>query len=459
MASRPTGPRLDLPLGSPTTLGASRCSPLFPELRLIHADLHNHSHLSDGAGDPAEFHAAARAAGLDAAALTDHAIGGLGRRDYCALEPTVVGHVSACRTLRGLTDEGWHAAKDLARAADAPGRYTAIPGFEWSSAHLGHVNVWFGEVWTDAMATGGVTEEGLLRIGLSLERFADQLLTDFADVITRSEVTDIVTAIRDREPAGMRPFYDWLARQPEVGALTGFNHPYRESASFDDFASDPRRADRMVTVELFNKCEDFLFRGVAAGGVSPLVACLDAGWRVGIIGTSDEHGARWRNDEGKGRTGVWVRRLDRSGLREALLCRRVFATREAGLRLAASADGVPMGGTVPPRREPVTFDVDIDLGPSGDMRPVTVQVLRPGRPAPVVAEQVTGIAGGRGTGVAPIRIAVALSRDDGEWVVLRISDPSASNEAPAPFEHPANDRALAYSSPWWLGPRGRGTAS
>lgn len=39
---------------------------------LVHADLHNHSLFSDGAGDPALVFESMRAAGLDVAALTDH---------------------------------------------------------------------------------------------------------------------------------------------------------------------------------------------------------------------------------------------------------------------------------------------------------------------------------------------------------------------------------------------------
>jgi hypothetical protein len=37
----------------------------------------------------------------------------------------------------------------------------------------------------------------------------------------------------------------------------------------------------------------------------------------------------------------------RAGVREAMTARRLFATRESGLRVAATADGVPYGGRVP----------------------------------------------------------------------------------------------------------------
>jgi hypothetical protein len=436
--------------------GAERRSPLFPGVRLVHADLHNHSHLSDGTGDPFAFHAMLRGEGIDVAALTDHAVAGFGRRDLCAPIPDVVGVENPCRALLGMTDAGWQTTHDLANAANAPGRYAALPGFEWTSPHLGHMNVWFSEEWIDPLRTGGVTAEGLAQIGLSVELLEALLRTEFGELLTDAEITEVITAIRDQEPAGMRLFYDWLLRQPRTAGLggggdglVGFNHPNREPAVFDDFAFDERIADRMVTLELFNRRDDYLFRGLADGMPSPLVACLNAGWRVGIVGTTDEHGTQWGTEQGKGRAGVWLRGLQRRGVREALLGRRVFATREPGLRLAATADGVPMGCTIAARRGRVEFALDLDLGPDRAGLPVTVQVLRPGTEVPEVADVVAGEAARPGS--RPLRFGVPLDPDDGDWIVLRIADPLTANDTPAPVDHPCNDRALAYASPWWFG--------
>ncbi|MEU1360836.1 hypothetical protein ABZ356_13460 [Micromonospora zamorensis] len=47
---------------------------------------------------------------------------------------------------------------------------------------------------------------------------------------------------------------------------------------------------------------------------------------------------------------------------------------------------------------------------------------------------------------------VPLDVSDGDWVVLRISDPSLPNGTPGPAGHPCNDFAVAYTSPWWLRP-------
>jgi hypothetical protein len=404
--------------------GAARTSPMLPGLRLVHADLHNHSHLSDGTGDPELVYTRLREAGLDVAAMTDHTVAARGfGREVCAPVPSAVGSRNPCSELFGMSDAGWRRVRDLASAADTPGRFAALPGFEWSSPYLGHVNVWFSEDWIDTVETGGLTAEGLAAIGLPLELLELQLRAQFGAVLSPQEITDFIGSVRDQDPAGMRRFYDWLLRRPGSGAigggadaLAGFNHPNREPGVFDDFAYDARVAERLVTLEILNRREDYLFRNVGAGMASPLTACLNAGWRVGLIGVTDEHGTDWGSEEGKGRAGVWLRALDRGRVRDALLDRRVFATREAGLRLAATADGVPMGRTIRASRGPVRFDLDLDLGPDRVGEPVAVQVLRPGTEVPTVVDVIDARSAAPGRG--PIRFSVPLDPDDGSWVVL-----------------------------------------
>lgn len=442
------------PLWTGRTAGASRRSALFPGVHLVHGDLHNHSHLSDGMGDPALLYTTLRAAGIDVAALTDHTVGASAfGRDVCAPVPSTVGERNPCRELFGLGEDGWQLVRSLADDADAPARYTALSGFEWSSPYLGHMNVWFSEEWVDPLRTGGLTADGLASIGLPVELLAVLLRTEFGALLTEAEITGFIASVRDQEPAGMRRLYDWMLRRPGhpqgggSDALVGFNHPNREPDVFDGFRYDERVAGRVVSLELFNRRDDYLFEGVRDGMASPLVACLNAGWRVGIIGVTDEHEPNWGSEVGKGRAGLWLRTLTRRGVRDALLSRRVFATREAGLALAATADGVPMGQPVPEPTGDVAFEVDLDLGPDLAGTPVTIQVLRPGPQVPAVAAVVEATAGGP----EPIRFSVPLDPADGDWVVLRVSDPARPNDAPAPFDHPCNDRGLAYSSPWWLG--------
>ncbi|WP_197682701.1 PHP domain-containing protein [Jiangella sp. DSM 45060] len=126
--------------------GAARASRLTRGRTLVHADLHNHTMLSDGAGDPALAYESMRSAGLDVAALTDHATlsdGVLSILD--SLLPDGVNRIT------GLSRGGWRRTRELADAADEPGVFTAIRGFEWTNPLLGHVNVWFTDAYTDVL--------------------------------------------------------------------------------------------------------------------------------------------------------------------------------------------------------------------------------------------------------------------------------------------------------------------
>jgi hypothetical protein len=355
--------------------GAARASRISQGTVLVHADMHNHTLLSDGDGDAAFAFASMRSAGLDVAALTDHA---------------------TLFSVNGLTRSEWDRTGTLANAADDPGAYTAIRGFEWSHPLLGHVNVWFTANYTDLLGS-----------------------------------------------STMSALYTWIRA---AGGVASFNHPGREPGRFNDFAPDAAVRDLFVGLEMFNRTDDYLFDGWAGGQTSALNACLNAGWRTGISGVSDEHGTDWGFPEGKGRTGLWVTQNTRAGVLEALRARRFFATRVSGLRLDAAANDVRMGGVLPIARGDVRFTVDLDRGPEWDGKPLRLQVLRPGTTAPAVACAVDAFANELTAFTVPLDVA------DGNWVVLRVSDPARANASPGPAGHPCNDWAVAYSSPWWLQP-------
>lgn len=383
--------------------GAARASRLTRGTRLVHADLHNHTLLSDGDGDPARAFASMRTAGLDVAALTDHA----------TLGDNLLGEVLAdllppeYKAAAGLTQADWALTRSLADRANADGRFTAIRGFEWSEPLLGHVNVWFTEHYVDVLQAGV-----------------------------------------------MLPLFDWLRREAGLvldgGAdgIAGFNHPGREPGRFQEFAYDPRVRDQVVSLEMFNRRDDYLFMGYEDGRSSPLVACLNAGWRTGISGVTDEHGTDWGHPEGKGRTGLWVSRHSRAGVKAAMRARRFFATRTSGLRVDALATSgsrtARMGSVLPHRSGRVRFHLDVDRGASWRGKRLHAQVLRPGTEVPEVVDVVPIRCG------TVARFDVPLALTDGDWVVLRISDPTARNATPGPTGHACNDLGVAYASPFWL---------
>jgi hypothetical protein len=387
-------------LALPDAWGTSRASRLFPGWWLAHADLHNHTQLSDGAGDPRLAFGSMREAGLDVAALTDHSrwasiFLGLGKAPGWT----------------GIDERGWRQTTALAEAANADGQFVALHGFEWSHAAQGHMNVWNSGSFTDPLRTAPT----------------------------------------------MGRFWRWLERRGEDG-LVGFNHPGTGRLRFGGFAYRPGMAQRLVSLELFNKLEDYLLKDTDRGGQSPLCQCLDAGWRVGLLGVTDEHGPDWGRPDGKGRAGLWLRELTRAGVLEALAARRFFASRIKGLRLDAALTS--LAGAGPPRRARmgtavahpggrVRIEIDLDRGEAWEGR-LGVQVLRPGGRLPTLAATLEVALPSPGEPVASVELD--LDPADGDWVVLRVTDPADPADPRATGDWARLGRAIAYASPFWLAP-------
>lgn len=363
--------------------------------RLLFADLHNHTMLSDGAGDPARAFRLMREAGLDVAALTDHAsiphhrLYSLDRRDYPDEESLALARMAP----HSIDDAGWRRTAELADAADVDGQFTAVRGFEWTEPWLGHANVWFS--------------------------------SGYRHVDSPGRVDGLHTFLCEDEPE----------------ALFGYNHPGREPGRFGGFALNAALRERMVALEIYNRTDDYLFEGTEDGEPSPLVACLAAGWRPGLVGVSDEHGRSY-GLRGKGRTGIWAREHSRAGVREALLARRTFATREAGLRLDATLDGARMGSTLAPTD--AGRELLVDVGGAGyDGRRVELQLITGGGGGlPAVVAMGEAVAGE----VSTLHVDPAAGR--ARWLVLRVADPAREGRSRHRGD-PLRSWGLAYASPWY----------
>jgi hypothetical protein len=260
----------------------------------------------------------------------------------------------------------------------------------------------------------------------------------------------------------MGRLWRWL-EGPGSDGIAGFNHPGTGRLRFARFGYHSAVANRLVSLEIFNKTHEYLLKDTDKGGESPLNQCLNAGWRVGLLGVTDEHGADWGRPEGKGRAGLYVRELSRRGVAEALSARRFFASRVKGLRLDAALTSLAAGPAPPEGRTAgrmgttvahpggrALVQVDLDRGADWWGRRLNVQVLRPGHRLPALAAAVDVRLPGPGQPV--IAFEVDLDPADGDWVVLRVSDPDAPADPRATGEYARLGRGIAYASPFWLGP-------
>lgn len=450
LIARPTGV-LAQQLPSIDHYGTPRQSRLFPGQFVVHSDMHNHSLFSDGDGDPTAFYDLMRESGVDAAALTDHStLSDTLPESPCAIfEPFGDPH-SECLSVAGLTERTWEETRALADEHNADGDFSAIAGFEWSSPTLGHMNVWFSREFTDPAHTGGLGDPDDLASFAAAEGFP-----------LSPEVIEGLRSLVEATPAagiGMQAWYDWLKADPDAAvlgggsdAIFGFNHPGREAGRFGEFVHDPDLVERCVSMELFNKTSDYLFELVDQGRPSPLVACLDAGWRPGILGTSDYHGTDWGTPDDRGRAGMYVTSLSRATIREAMEARRFYATRLKGIRFDAAANGVRMGMTLGHTTGVIRFAVDIDRGPAWHGKPLNIQVLTSGPLTPTVLDNVEVTVPSPDRPV--IEFDVPVNVEDSRWVVLRVTDPEQEADGNPPDDTWAGfGRAIVYASPVYLDP-------
>lgn len=459
--------------------GASRASRLSNSAgtRLVHADMHNHTLLSDGDGNPANAFGLMRARGLDVAALTDHTTGAAalpGDGDSCGDEPSnPLYDAHSCGRVISMNQAGWKHAGELADAANDPRKgFIAVRGFEWSAPLQGHMNVWFTEEMTDPTLTGGqVALEGLPGL--------------LGDAVGANPVSDALLPVMRRSPAlGMEGMYQWLQSAPGrpvlgggLDGIAGFNHPGREPGRFGQFGHLSGVHDRVVSIEVMNRDDDYLFQGLEYGDTSPIQQALDAGWRLGLLGVTDEHGEdAWGRDVNgtrKGRAGLWIREdlpYDRMALKEAMVARRFFATNKSGLRLDLQAtsmtttESVRMGQTLAHEQGTVVVDLDLDGingGAWAGSKQLHLQVLRSSTGVlPEVAFEMPFTV--PNPSEPPLRFSLYHAVvDHGDWIIVRISDPSATDfggergsldsVAEAQRFKPWG-RAVAYASPIFLAP-------
>jgi hypothetical protein len=323
-------------------------------LRVFYGDLHNHTAYSDGAGAPAEALQQMRERGLHFAAITDHA--------------EFFGHPDR-------PADAWEETGRAVAAATQVG-FVALRGFEWTSPHQGHASVW---------------------------------------------CSGAPTGYRDTGDTSMANFYAWLRQaEPVRGAkaLAGFNHPGREPGCFDACAYAPDLDEQIVTMECFNREDDYGARYFAA---------LDCGWHLGAAGTSDHHSADWGSPK-LPRTGLLAPVLSLAQIQNALLARRVFATRSPSLALLLAGNGALMGSRLAlPAGAPLALDFWCD-DPQADRSATQIELWTSGPNRIATLET-------RGLSQLSWRVD-APERGPGEhWYVARV----LSRHEP-----------LAYSSPVWV---------
>ena len=356
--------------------------------------IHEHTAYSDGQPGtrPAQAFAQVRSFGNDFMGLTEHSdtfdLPIVTNTD--CFEPQVI---ASCALADQEQPENsfrkWAAMAEQTDAATDES-FVGIRGFEWTNDHHGHLNVLFSTHYTNAKIDGGYADMG--------------------------------------------SFWSWFTRPvSQRGGADGlgiFNHPGRRTigeivpggflgpvdpgtpqpgANWDDFRHVPAADARMVGMELFNGGSEY---------GDWYVAALDQGWHVGAIGAEDTHDTSWGVPEDP-KTVVLAGELVRPALREALLARRFYAIRRAGIRLEFEAEGLPMGSRL--------------SVPAGGQLDLSGSTNAPGAALELVTGGGEVVASSAGPALSATRPAAAAER----WYFLRALG--------------GDGRPLAYSSPIWVG--------
>ncbi len=262
--------------------------------RPLWADLHGHSHLSDGTGTPDDYYRYARdVAALDVAALTDHDHWGLPFLDR--------------------SPRAWQQVRAAADLHHAPGRFVTLLGFEWTSWLYGHRHVLYFD--------------GEGEIISSIDAASDH-------------PRELWAALRGRE------------------ALTFAHHPAGEPVAVAwDIAPDPELEPVTEIVSVHGSSEmartPYPVRGGREG--SFVVDALARGYRLGFVGSGDSHdghpGLAHLASASGGLAAILAEDRTRAGVLAALRARRCYATNGPRILLRVHIDGRPMGSELEPGPE------------------------------------------------------------------------------------------------------------
>lgn len=260
-----------------------------PKLRW--ADLHGHSSISDGSGEPEDYWIYARdVAGLDAAALTDHDHWGIGFVD--------------------ASPATWAALVRSAREASVPGAFVALPGYEYTDWIHGHRCVlFFGEETPLASALDPLTD--------TPQKLWDSLRGRKAITIPHHVAGGPIALDWSVEPDAEM---EWLI---EVSSVHGTS----------EAADAPRR--------IYSPVPGHFARDA-----------LDTGRRYAFLGSGDSHNGHPGLSHLDGRSpnsglaAIVTETLDADALLAALRARRVYATSGARIVLRFALAGHPMGSTL-----------------------------------------------------------------------------------------------------------------
>lgn len=375
--------------------------------KVYFGNLHAHTVYSDGSGTPDEAYAAAKAAGLDFIAVTEHS--------HAAAEgsgDTERLHIATDRSLyNGTRPDSLISA---AKRHTVPGRFVAIYGQEYSTISKGnHVNVF--------------------------------------------EVPDVI----DIPNAKFRDLIDWTSRHRDSSgrpALLQFNHPALDDEEAVEYGRDDfggaeawlRAMDGQAElIELFNGPAKAKQGGLRSAAVqeSDYYHYLNLGFHLAPSVGHDNHYRTW-GIVTDARVAVVAPRLTKAAVLDALRARHAYATSDKNLRLVFRAGRALQGDIVTSvpavdSELPLTLSIKDDNEPRAAYRIDVYSDVPGGDPInprrPVNSYSVTGDT------PAPIALDGVPFWTKGQYVIVRVKQLRDTGE------DEAEEPDTAWTAPIWFG--------
>lgn len=200
-----------------------------------------------------------------------------------------------------VSSSEWNTTGASADAKNADGQFVALRGFEWSNPNFGHINVLNTSSYTGATDTYDPDD-----------------------------------------------FYAWIDNN---NGLAQFNHPGRESVTFQDLAFKASLYDNFYGIETGNKNV-----GNVNGEYLPYFStALANGWRAAPVTSQDNHSLSTNSH----RTVIIAPSLTRADLLEAIRERRLYSSDDPDMKVSFKSGDYWMGSNIVSSAGTYVFDVEV----------------------------------------------------------------------------------------------------
>ena len=158
--------------------------------------------------------------------------------------------------------------------------------------------------------------------------------------------------------AGMRAYYELIAREEGEDSISQLNHPGTTFGNFTDFAYWTPEADAHVYLVEVGNGEGALGSAGYFPSYEEYTLALDKGWHVAPTNNQDNHKGKWGNAN-EARDVILVEEFTEEAIYDAIRNYRVYATEDRNLEITYTVNDLPMGTLMENVPEKLNFSITL----------------------------------------------------------------------------------------------------